>query len=72
MPIDNTIRPGKRWIKPWYKRIFHKHYYLSSRKVFLDTQGQYSEGFIIIKICNQCEKTKSEIYWRHKKAKFHE
>ncbi len=56
----------KHYIKPWYKRIFHKHYWLQASPIELETDGIYTKGYLYIEICSKCPRTKTSIKWGKK------
>lgn len=58
------------YIRPWYKRIFHKHWYINSRQIPLATSGIYTKQYIMFKICNKCHKTKTLITWEKIKQSY--
>lgn len=58
----------KNFIKPWYKRIFHKHYWLKTQQELkLETIGIYTEGLAYLFFCTKCPKTKAEVWYKRKK-----
>lgn len=58
----------QNFITPWYKRIFHKHYWIKTEKIIpLATNGIYTKGFIFLYACSKCNKIKQEIFWEKRK-----